>query len=196
MNKENFINFNYFKICQLKLYPIFLVRKKRPLSQETKQELILNLLAQGDPEKEESLKEYWQSLAEFKKEARQEIETYGKRQPNSLASEREEAKELIEDLTEKGIYPILTIPREYWQKIKKQGAGISAKETWIPGEKIIVGSLGVEPYSGHEKDRAVLQVEVETNDLEPRTTGKDLTYSGIVVFRKGFIPLENITQLS
>lgn len=154
-------------------------------TQDEKIKALLEFLSGGDEKKEKILKEYWFFLDELKKKAatRNKI-------TDSVKVDKEEAEEWIEILLNHGIQPILTCPREYWEEIKK-GPGISAKESWIPGFKNIAGTLGIQPYH-QEKDRITLKIKARPDELEPRITGKKPTFYGIVGFKKGFIPLENI----
>ena len=43
-----------------------------------------------------------------------------------------------------------------------------------------------------EEDRVILRVKSAAGDWDPRITGKKRTFYGIVGFKRGFIPMENI----
>ncbi|MBD3359276.1 MAG: hypothetical protein GF365_01020 [Candidatus Buchananbacteria bacterium] len=165
----------------------------KKLSREQRQALILELLASGDPEKEKLLKDYWQALAEFKQDANEEIEKEGKREAFSLNADKEDAEEWIEKLVSSGIKPILSLPKANWQEVQQQG--LKAKATWIPELKVLAATLGVVPYKAGEEDRVFLQIEAKPRDLQPRITGKDRTFHGVVGFNRDYIPPDKIEQI-
>jgi hypothetical protein len=167
--------------------------KDNTLSAEQRQTVILELLASGDPEKEKVLKDYWQALAEFKQEAQKEIEEAGKREAFHLKLDKEEAEEWIEKLVSSGILPILSLPKEHWQGVQQQG--LKAKATWIPELKVLAATLGVLPYKASEEDRVFLRIEAKPQDLQPRITGQDRTFHGVVGFNSDYIPPDKIQQI-
>ncbi len=166
----------------------------KKLSQEQRQAIILELLAGGDPEKEKLLKDYWQALVEFKQEAQTEIEQSGKREALSLDLDKEEAEEWVEKLLSSGIQPILSLPKEHWQEVQQKG--LKAKATWIPELKVLTATLGVLPYKNDKEDRVFLQIKAKPQDLQPRITGEDRTFYGVVGFNREYIPPDKIQKIS
>lgn len=108
-----------------------------------------------------------------------------------------EAEDLVEDAMAAGIKPLITLPKKYWRQVQEQG-GISAKETWIPGLRVIVGTLGVSPYEvgSADEERIILRVECDPGDVKPRITGKNRSFNGVVAFKKNFIPLSQIEEVT
>lgn len=104
----------------------------------------------------------------------------------------EEAREMIIKLLEMGEKPKVSVERKFLETIMQQG-GLSEKETWIPGFRALIGTLGREPYGlAREEERMVFEVTNPHIQLEPRFTGKDKKFHGIVYFPKGFIPLKDL----
>lgn len=161
-------------------------------------EALIELLAGGDEKKKELyskiLPRYWESLKEFKDEAAKELEESGFRPKESQAEDKEEATGLVEELIEQGVFPVVTVKKEHAQKLKKDG--LTAKETWIPGTKVIVGTLGLPPYNPEEDRIAFEIVGISPEDIEPRITGQEKTFQGIIAFKSSRIGPEHLRELS
>lgn len=99
----------------------------------------------------------------------------------------EEARDAIREAIEKGELPVITVPKKYADSVKN---GISPHSTWI-GEKIVAGTLLREPYFPDGEERAVFKIKVPHKQLEPRFTGPDKHFHGVVIFR-GPISSEDI----
>ncbi len=97
-----------------------------------------------------------------------------------------DAREIINELIELGEKPIVTVPIKYWHEIQSKKL-MEAKDTWIPGFKGIVGTLGRPAYK-LDKDRIALQVDSSDFLPEPRFTGKDRKFYGVVYFPQSRIP--------
>ncbi|MCX6739634.1 MAG: hypothetical protein NTZ49_00195 [Candidatus Parcubacteria bacterium] len=137
--------------------------------------------------------DYLYRLQDLENNAKLEIANNKVRKKRSLEGDREEAREMIEKMISERIYPIVTVPAEFWPNIQSEG-GLSAHKTkYLPDFKKIVGTLGVGAYN--PQGRVLLQIECDPNDLEPRMTGSNLTYHGIVGYTKNFVPLEKIKLL-
>jgi len=161
-------------------------------------EALIELLAGGDKEKEKLYKkilpEYWERLTEFKNSAEEERQRSGSRPKESQAEDYDEATDLAQTLIQNGVFPIVTVKKEYAQKLKEDG--LTAQETWIPGERMIVGTLGLPPYQ-MEEDRVAFEiVDISPDAIEPRITGKDKTFQGVVAFKKQRIAPEHLRELS
>lgn len=103
-----------------------------------------------------------------------------------------EAKELIRKLLEMGERPKISISKKFLEAIMQEG-GLSEKETWVPGFRALIGTLGREPYGlGGEEERIIFEATNPHIQLEPRFTGKDKKFHGVVYFPKGFIPLKDL----
>lgn len=161
-------------------------------------EALIELLAGGDEKKKELygkiLPRYWESLKEFKDEAVKELEESGFRPKESQAGDKEEASGIVEELIEQGVFPVVTVKKEYAQKLKKDG--LTAKETWIPGTKVIVGTLGLPPYDPEEDRVAFEIIGITPEDIEPRITGQEKTFQGIIAFKHSRIGPEHLRELS
>jgi len=142
--------------------------------------------------------------ASFLKEYLHDLE-YIKNNKNEKKVTRDdivEAQELIEILIDRaGIYPILTMPKSFWQEIKnKKDKGISAHTTDSFGIPLLAATLGIPPYlpKAHD-DRVILQFKpgsVMSSNFEPRFTGKNNAFSGIVVYKKQYIELSDLKEVA
>jgi len=101
----------------------------------------------------------------------------------------EEAVELIKDAINSGCAPVISVPFRYVEAAKK---GIQKNSTWI-GEKIIAGTIVRDPYLPMGEKRKILKVEVGPDYIEPRFTGPDKKFHGVVVF-SGPISPETIKE--
>ena len=94
-------------------------------------------------------------------------------------SDIEEAKEVIREALERGEYPIISVPVQYVDAVKK---GIKPHSTWI-GEKIIAGTILREPYSPSNEERVFFRIKTTPDKVLPRFTGPDKKFYGVVVFK-------------
>jgi len=102
----------------------------------------------------------------------------------------QEAKEIIAAAIEKGNLPIISVPEKYFDELKN---GIRANTTWI-GEKIIAGTILRDPYIPPGEVRRIFKINVSPDQVEPRFTGPDVHFHGVVAFR-GPIPPEAIQEI-
>ena len=105
-------------------------------------------------------------------------------------SDSEEARDLIREDMLKGRLPILTVPKKFAHVIKQ---GLVPHSTWI-GQPFLAGTLHREPYLPDGEERIVLQIKVSPDRVEPRFTGPDKHYHGVVIF-KGPISPEEIEEM-
>lgn len=100
-----------------------------------------------------------------------------------------EAKEAIAALLRAGERPKITVLKEFLKDIMERG-GLMEKETHIPGFVALIGTLGREAYK--TEGRVIFEVINPDVRIEPRFTGKDKKFHGVVYFPKGFIPLKDL----
>ena len=111
-----------------------------------------------------------------------------------LITDPESAREKIHEMFERGERPVVSVPEEYAEAISK---GLVPHSTWIPGFSAIVGTFGRAPYEPNTDSgkRVLVKVELDENQIEPRFTGPQNAYQGIVVLR-GPIPPERIARFN
>ncbi len=164
---------------------------EKKYSNEDMQEKLLNLYAGEDKDKRLLLKKYWDYIEDTSESIQKDLEIGYKRHKEDIVSEKEEIKQFITQLLDNKIFPVISLPKKFLDIIKKEG-GIHARDTYIPGVKLIAGILGMKPYEKQGEDRVLLEIQCKPEDLDPRFTGKNKSYNGVVVFNKDFIPLEKI----
>ncbi|MDQ3245013.1 MAG: hypothetical protein M3P22_01535 [bacterium] len=99
-----------------------------------------------------------------------------------------EALEYIKNLYEKGIRPIVTVPRQYAEYLRQ---GLKPHATWI-GIPLIAATFGREPFIPRNEDRIIVEIRgISINQIRPRFTGPNNSFSGVVVLEPP-IPPENI----
>lgn len=105
--------------------------------------------------------------------------------------EVEEARDKIRQLLEAGELPYISVPEKYVEIVKKEGIHMSPSWT---GHRLIVGTIGRQPYKLDDPDRRYFEVLALAEDLEPRFTGEDKTFRGVVGFKNEILP-ENIHEV-
>lgn len=101
----------------------------------------------------------------------------------------DEAREFIEELFEKGERPIVTV-KEKWVDLLR--AGLRPHSSWIDGFDEVVGTYGRDPYLPEGEKRVRVRVNgIDIKQIEPRFTGKDKKFHGVVIL-KGPIQPEHI----
>ena len=104
----------------------------------------------------------------------------------------EDALEWIHELFQKGERPVVSVPEQYTEALTN---GLTAHATWIPGFSAIVGTFGRDPYTPGSEKRALVKIDLDEDQIEPRFTGPSHAYQGVVVLR-GPIKPEQLTVLS
>lgn len=103
-----------------------------------------------------------------------------------------EASAFIDDLYEKGIRPIVTVPKKYLIYLKE---GLRPYTTWI-GIPLIAATFGREPYTTISEERVEVLVHgIKREQIKPRFTGPNNAFSGVVVLDPP-IPPESISYTS
>lgn len=106
-------------------------------------------------------------------------------------SDPEEARDFVFAMIERGEVPCVSVPEEYLSALQK---GLVAHASWIPGMNAIVGTLGRKPYMPNKENerRVVVRIKkINPQNIQPRFTGPDKAFHGVVVI-DGPIPPENI----
>ena len=106
------------------------------------------------------------------------------KQPDIDIDSVEEASDFIRESIEAGIFPIISVPDQYVDAARK---GIKPHTTWI-GERIIAGTIGRDPYLPSTEQRHLFKIHVSADAIEPRFTGNDKHFHGVVVFRGPILP--------
>lgn len=101
-------------------------------------------------------------------------------------AEQYDAEELLEEMLQKGERPIVTFPRDLLSKV--QTHGLQPRKSWIPGFEKVVGTLGIPPYRDNP-DRVTVRILIDDpKTLQPRMTGTDMKFHGVVVFNTPVSP--------
>lgn len=115
--------------------------------------------------------------------------------PEIDIEDRDEARDLIEEMFNKGERPCVTVPKIYLSALEK---GLRPHSTWVSAD-LIVGTFGRKPYlpkTENTGDRAIVYIkEISPKSIEPRFTGSDNHFHGVVVL-SGPISPESIEVLN
>lgn len=106
---------------------------------------------------------------------------------NIAVKNPDEAREIIHSLIENGETPFVTVPERYKEFLLE---GLAPHSSWIPGVEIIVGTLGRKPYlpAGSKEPRVLVRIkEIKEDHIQPRFTGPDSAFHGVIVLQ-GPIP--------
>lgn len=106
--------------------------------------------------------------------------------------EPDEAREHIRELFAQGERPVVSVPEQYAEAIAN---GLVAHATWVPGFEAIVGTFARDPYLPSNEKRVLVKVDLDENQIEPRFTGPQKLFEGIVVLR-GPISPERLVRLN
>lgn len=90
------------------------------------------------------------------------------------------AKETLEELLAEGFPIVFSVPLEYIEKVKTNG--LTLNETFIPGFKLLAGTIGIEPYNP-EGNRPLVILHpslAKKYGIQPRFTGPNVTFNGII----------------
>ncbi len=104
-------------------------------------------------------------------------------QPPFEILERGEALKYISNQYSLGERPVVTVPRKYIDFLKE---GLRPYTTWV-GVALIAATFGREPYESD--DRVVVNVKnIPLEQIEPRFTGPNNSFSGVVVLNPPIPP--------
>ena len=98
----------------------------------------------------------------------------------------EEAREYIDTLYEQGERPIVTVPVVYRDALAK---GLHPHSNWLPGTELLVGTFARNPYLPTGEERVQVRVRnIDKHHIEPRFTGPDRMFHGVVVLSGPIYP--------
>lgn len=109
--------------------------------------------------------------------------------------DKEEAYEIIEVFMQNGIFPSVTVPEEHLSAILKDGLRERAT-SYQPQVSAIVGTLGIQPFLPEKKKRAVLELRVPVEKVQPRFTGSERIFQGVVHINMRHVSPEQIRVVS
>ena len=96
------------------------------------------------------------------------------------------ARDFIREQIDGGVYPMMTVPAKFADYIKN---GLQPRASWI-SEPILAGTLVRRPYLPDDEPRVILKIKVDPARVQPRFTGPDRHYHGVVVFNGPINPEE------
>ncbi len=106
----------------------------------------------------------------------------------------DDAREHIAELIAAGTHPLVTVPEEFAEQVLKEGIHVLPKHDALTGKKFsfIAGTIGVPPLAPSLETRYVLAIDTDQVKVEPRMTGEDRAFHGVVQFPNG-IPASAMT---
>jgi hypothetical protein len=106
----------------------------------------------------------------------------------------DDAREHVAELVAQGVHPLVTVPEEFAEQVLKDGIHVLPKQDGLTGKKFsfIAGTIGVPPLAPSLETRYVLAVDGSRVKIEPRMTGEDRAFHGVVQFPDG-IPADAFT---
>lgn len=101
-----------------------------------------------------------------------------------------DAREYVEEQVAAGVRPLITVPKEYVEEVVKYGITSIPKQDVKTGRKFsfIAGTIGLDPYLPENSTRHVFEVDPSQVHIEPRITGSDQRFHGVVGFVDGVPP--------
>ncbi len=113
----------------------------------------------------------------------------------------DDAREFIVECLKQNINPIITIPEEFAEEVLQYGIHFVPKQDVKTGRKFsfIAGTIGIDPYLPEGQSRYVIEIDPKDIEIEPRITGKQKRFYGVVGFvggvpAKSFRPLGKFAQ--
>jgi hypothetical protein len=108
----------------------------------------------------------------------------------------DEAREFIAECLKNNINPIITIPEEFADEVMKYGIHFIPKQDVKTGRKFsfIAGTIGIGPYLPEGQSRYIMEIDPKNIQIEPRITGKQKRFYGVVGFVGG-VPAESFKPL-
>ncbi len=107
-----------------------------------------------------------------------------------------DAREHVEELIATGVRPVITIPKEFAEDVIEYGITSVPKHDLRTGKKFsfVAGVIGIDPYLPESEERLVFEIDPSQVRIEPRLTGSDTAFHGVVGFPDG-IPASALTPL-
>lgn len=108
----------------------------------------------------------------------------------------DDAREHVAELIAQGVRPVITIPEEYVADVERYGITSVPKHDLLTGKKFsfVAGVIGIAPFLPEGEVRRVFEIDPAQVRIEPRLTGSDSTFHGVVGFPDG-IPASALTPL-
>ncbi len=95
------------------------------------------------------------------------------------------------DKIRKVVPPVISVPKKFIAEIKQKGY-IESHPTWT-GHKMLCATVGRSPYNHNNEERLFFIVKPHI-PIEPRFTGKDRLFKGVVIIEKDRLDLNNDLQ--
>lgn len=108
----------------------------------------------------------------------------------------DDAREYVQELISAGRRPIITIPEEYIENVLSYGITSVPKHDLMSGKKFsfVAGTIGLDPYLPEAEERRVFEINPDMVRIEPRITGSDKKFHGVIGFPDG-IPASALIPL-
>lgn len=99
----------------------------------------------------------------------------------------DDAREYVEEQLAAGVRPVITVPEEYLADVQQNGIMSVPKEDLLTGKRFsfIAGTIGLDPYLPENGTRYVFEIDPAQVRIEPRMTGSDRRFHGVVGFVDG-----------
>lgn len=104
-----------------------------------------------------------------------------------VISDIDDAREHVAELVAQGIQPLITVEKTYIEHVLANGVHSLPKEDGLTGKRFsfIAGTIGIPPLAPSTEERYVLAISPHVR-IEPRFTGADQSFHGVVQFPNGF----------
>jgi hypothetical protein len=116
------------------------------------------------------------------------------KRPKPGAESIEDAREAIEEFLANQEYPKVTVARKYLKQILEKGLR-PHPTAYQKNVRAIVGTLGVDPLLPKDEDRVILELRVDPKFIDPRFTGPNKTFQGVVGISMPAVPPEMINVI-
>ena len=118
-----------------------------------------------------------------------------KEHPNYDIKDIDEAEELIMEMYNTfKCRPVISVDKKYEKGIDEKGIERQmGKPEGLGG--MMVGTFGIEPYLGNDNERVLYQINVNEKRINPRFTGKDGAFHGVVYISGNRIMPESLKKI-
>ncbi len=110
-------------------------------------------------------------------------------QRRATPEEIREAHEIIRAFIAAGERPRVTVPRVYADTLRKEGLTPHAT-AYQKDIKFTVGTIGVPPFLPPGEDRVIVELDIPAEVVQPRFTGTQNAFQGVVVIARSVSPKE------